>query len=73
MSDRSVVHNTFTIERTYDAPVTRVFAAFADWDAKQQWFKSPEGWVQEEAENRSLRFRVQDSRVSAKFQYSHRF
>jgi uncharacterized protein YndB with AHSA1/START domain len=49
MSERSVTHNTFTLERTYEAPVARVYAAFADWDAKQMWFNSPEGWVQGEA------------------------
>ena len=55
MSERSVTHNTFTLERTYDAPVARVFAAFADWDAKQMWFAGPEDWEQGEA---SMDFRV---------------
>jgi hypothetical protein len=32
-----------------------------------------QGWIQEEGDNRSLRFRAEDSRVSAKFQYSYRF
>jgi hypothetical protein len=32
-----------------------------------------QGWVQEETELRTLRFRVQDSRLAAKFQYSYRF
>ena len=49
MSERSVTHNTFTIERTYDAPVARVFAAFADWKAKTMWFVGPEEWIQTEA------------------------
>ena len=61
MSDRSVTHNTFTLERTYDAPVARVYAAFADWDAKQKWFASPEGWVQGEAK---MDFRVGGSEVN---------
>ena len=55
MSERSATHNTFTIERTFDAPVARVFKAFADWEAKKLWFASPEGWIQEEAE---MDFRV---------------
>ena len=55
MSERSVTHHTFTIERTFEAQVARVFAAFADFDAKLQWFKAPEGWVQEEAK---MDFRV---------------
>ena len=55
MSDRSATHNTFTIERTFDAPVARVFKAFADWEAKKQWFAAPEGWIQEEA---TMDFRI---------------
>jgi uncharacterized protein YndB with AHSA1/START domain len=38
MSDRSATHATFVIERTYDAPRARVFAAWADVSAKVQWF-----------------------------------
>ena len=52
------------------------------WQSRIRWTLTPgndfffafnQGWVQEEGENRSLRFRVQDSKVSTKFQYSHRF
>lgn len=42
MTDRSVTHATFVIERTYDAPPGRVFAAFADPAAKSRWFGDPE-------------------------------
>ena len=38
MSDRSVVHSTFTIERTFDRPPARVFAAWADPGLKSRWF-----------------------------------
>jgi uncharacterized protein YndB with AHSA1/START domain len=38
MSNRSTQHATFTIERTYGAPPERVFAAWADQEAKAQWF-----------------------------------
>jgi uncharacterized protein YndB with AHSA1/START domain len=41
MTDRSVTHSTFVIERTYDAPPARVFAAWASREAKGQWFGSP--------------------------------
>lgn len=41
MSDRSIVHDTFTIERTYPAPPARVFAAWADPVAKSRWFGEP--------------------------------
>jgi uncharacterized protein YndB with AHSA1/START domain len=34
----SAVHSTFVIERTYKASPERVFAAWADPDAKTQWF-----------------------------------
>ena len=42
MTERSVTHATFVIERTYDAAPARVFAAFADLDAKRRWFGDPE-------------------------------
>jgi uncharacterized protein YndB with AHSA1/START domain len=41
MSDRSVVHSTFVLERTYPAEPARVFAAWASQEAKSQWFGSP--------------------------------
>jgi uncharacterized protein YndB with AHSA1/START domain len=37
MSDRSVIHDTFSIERTYPAAPSRVFAAFATSEAKNAW------------------------------------
>ena len=41
MSNRSAAHSTFVIERTYDAPAARVFAAWADAAVKSQWFGQP--------------------------------
>ena len=38
MTDRSVTHSTWKLERTYDAKPARVFAAFADKEAKARWF-----------------------------------
>ena len=38
MPERSVVRSTFTIERTYDRPPARVFAAWADPSLKSRWF-----------------------------------
>jgi uncharacterized protein YndB with AHSA1/START domain len=38
MSNRLTTHSTFVIERNYDAAPARVFAAWADVEAKGQWF-----------------------------------
>ena len=38
---RSVVHAVFHLERTYDAPVTRVWRALTDEKAKAKWFGGP--------------------------------
>ena len=38
MSAPGVTHDTFVIERTYDAPVDRVFGAWADPGLKARWF-----------------------------------
>jgi len=40
---RSVVHATFHLERTYDAPVARVWKALTDDKAKQKWFGGTAG------------------------------
>jgi uncharacterized protein YndB with AHSA1/START domain len=43
--DRSVVHATFHLERTYDAPAARVWKALTDPAAKQKWFGgAPGSW-----------------------------
>ena len=42
MTNRSVVHDTFVIERTYPHPVARVFGAWSDGSAKEQWFGADE-------------------------------
>jgi uncharacterized protein YndB with AHSA1/START domain len=39
----SVVHSAFTLERTYDAPVERVYRALSDEAAKAKWFGGTEG------------------------------
>ncbi len=41
MSERSIVHGTFTLERTYPVPPARVFAAWADPAKKAKWFGDP--------------------------------
>jgi uncharacterized protein YndB with AHSA1/START domain len=37
MTERSVIHDTFVIERTYPASPARAFAAFAAKEAKDTW------------------------------------
>jgi uncharacterized protein YndB with AHSA1/START domain len=37
MTERSVLHDTFVVERTYPAAPDRVFAAFATKEAKEAW------------------------------------
>ena len=47
MSERSVSHSTFVVERTYDASPQRVFAAWAEPEAKGRWFGNPDQGVAE--------------------------
>jgi uncharacterized protein YndB with AHSA1/START domain len=54
MSKRSAEHATFEIERTYEAAPARVFAAWADPQAKASWFGPGDG----ESEEYSLDFCV---------------
>lgn len=55
MNQASVAHATFVIDRSYDAPPARAFAAWASPQAKCQWFAGPEEWERLEHE---LDFRV---------------
>ena len=48
MQERTVLHSTFVIERTYAAPVERVFAAFSDPASKRRWYAEGEGRTVEE-------------------------
>jgi uncharacterized protein YndB with AHSA1/START domain len=38
MTERSIVHSTFTLERIYPVPISRVFRAWADPQIKVRWF-----------------------------------
>jgi uncharacterized protein YndB with AHSA1/START domain len=42
--DRSVVHGSFTIERTYPVSPERLFRAYAEKDQKRKWFAEGEGF-----------------------------
>lgn len=43
MDEPTVIHDIFTLERTYAAPVTRVFAFLAEPDRKRDWYAAVEG------------------------------
>jgi uncharacterized protein YndB with AHSA1/START domain len=43
MSERSIEHAAFVVERTYDASPDRVFAAWSDPRAKALWFERSDG------------------------------
>jgi len=50
-----VIHNTFTIDRTYPTSTERVFQAFSDVTKKRRWFVEGEGFT---IESYSLDFQV---------------
>jgi uncharacterized protein YndB with AHSA1/START domain len=62
MTERSIEHAGFTIQRRYDAAPERVFAAWADPAAKARWFAGPEEW---EAGPHELDFREGGIEVSS--------
>ncbi|HZF35344.1 MAG TPA: SRPBCC family protein [Candidatus Angelobacter sp.] len=56
MTERSAVHGTFVIERTYPALPRGVFKAWADPAAKARWFAGPpDKWTEQ---HREFDFRV---------------
>ncbi|QKD01446.1 SRPBCC family protein [Mesorhizobium loti] len=42
MTERSVVHSTFVIERLYPVAPAKVFFALSNLDAKRRWFTDPD-------------------------------
>jgi uncharacterized protein YndB with AHSA1/START domain len=45
ITPRSITHGSFSLERTYDVPRAKVFAAFATEQAKAAWFHGGEGYT----------------------------
>jgi uncharacterized protein YndB with AHSA1/START domain len=73
MSDRLATHATFVIDRDYDAVPARVFAAWADIDAKGRWF-GPGGEHQHELDFREGgRERFQAAAGGAVYSYDARY
>jgi uncharacterized protein YndB with AHSA1/START domain len=44
LSERTIEHASFSIERAYKVPPAKVFAAWADPAAKARWFTGTEEW-----------------------------
>jgi uncharacterized protein YndB with AHSA1/START domain len=65
MSEPSVIHSTFVIERSYPYPPKRVFAAFADPKQKRRWFG--------EGDHHDVEQFDMDFRVGGKEQLQYRF
>jgi uncharacterized protein YndB with AHSA1/START domain len=68
MTERSVLHDTFTIERTYPATPSRVFGAFTTEEAKDAWGDT--GDVEEAEAPVSSEF---DFRVGGRERFSHKY
>jgi uncharacterized protein YndB with AHSA1/START domain len=49
MKERTVAHDTFTLERVYATAPQRVFAAFSDPAVKARWFAGPSEWTVDRA------------------------
>jgi uncharacterized protein YndB with AHSA1/START domain len=62
MTKRSVVHDTFVIERSYPAAPPLVFHALSDKAAKARWFAGPGEW---EVARYELDFRVGGREVNS--------
>jgi uncharacterized protein YndB with AHSA1/START domain len=65
MTQRSVTHNTFVIERSYPKSCESVFRAFADASRKRRWFA--------EGENHDVQAFEMDFRVGGSERARYRF
>ena len=48
MTESKAVHSTFVVERNFNKPVEKVFAAFSDLDKVRRWYGEGEGHDVEE-------------------------
>ena len=44
----TVLHDPFTLERSYRHPPAKVFKAWSNLETKMKWFGPPSGWTPEE-------------------------
>jgi uncharacterized protein YndB with AHSA1/START domain len=65
MDTQPLTHDTFVLERTYQRPLERVFAAFADAAQKRRWFAA--------SEHHDLESFEQDFRVGGVERIRYRF
>jgi uncharacterized protein YndB with AHSA1/START domain len=70
MSTRSVIHDTFVIERIYPATPSRVFAAFASEEAKSSWGDTGDLEPAPDQQAGSAEF---DFRVGGREYFSHKW
>jgi uncharacterized protein YndB with AHSA1/START domain len=45
MTERTITHGTFSLERSYPAPRSLVYAAFATLEGKAAWFEGGDGYT----------------------------
>jgi uncharacterized protein YndB with AHSA1/START domain len=48
VTDRSITHGSFTLERRWKTTPARIYKALSDEAAKQKWFGPPETWGRDE-------------------------
>jgi uncharacterized protein YndB with AHSA1/START domain len=58
MTTRSVTHGSFIIEREYEVPRERVFAAWSDREAKNEWFGEGDTDFNPQTDTYDLDFKV---------------
>jgi uncharacterized protein YndB with AHSA1/START domain len=61
MSEPSVIHSTFVIERSYPKPTERVFSAFGEAAKKRRWFAEGD---HHDVEEFAMEFRVGGAEMS---------
>lgn len=60
MIHQPIAHGDFSIERTYAAPLAKVFAALSDIELKAKWFIGPGEWT---CVRREITFEVGGSEI----------